>query len=42
MSTMSKLLNQCRKPTGWLGRVDLWGMNLHHSKVTDWGRTHLL
>jgi SAM-dependent methyltransferase len=41
VSTMSKLLNQCRKPTGWLGRFVLWTMNIHHSKVTDWGLKHL-
>ena len=41
MSTMSKLLNQCREPTGWLGRFTLWSMNMHHSKVTDWGLKHI-
>jgi len=34
---MSKLLDQCRKPTGWLGRLFLWIMNLRHSKLTEWG-----
>lgn len=34
---MSNLLDQCRKPTGWLGRLFLWIMNLRHSKLTDWG-----
>ena len=41
MSTMSKLLNQCRMPTGWLGRFTLWTMNISHSKVTDWGLKHI-
>ena len=30
-------MNQCQKPTGWLGRIILWNMNARHSKVTDWG-----
>ena len=34
---MSKLLDQCRKPTGWLGRLFLWIMNRRHSKLTEWG-----
>jgi SAM-dependent methyltransferase len=41
MSIMSKLLNQCRKPTGWLGRAAAWGMNRGHSEVTDWGLGHI-
>lgn len=34
-------VNQCRKPSGWLGRFVLWIMNSHHSKVTDWGLSHV-
>jgi hypothetical protein len=34
---MSKLLDQCRKPTGWLGRLFLWIMSRGHSKLTEWG-----
>ena len=34
---MSKLLDQCRKPTGWLGRLFLWIMSGRHSKLTEWG-----
>ena len=30
-------LDQCKKPSGWLGRFILWSMNSRHSKVTDWG-----
>ncbi len=30
-------VNQCSKPTGWLGRFTLWRMNSSHSKLTDWG-----
>jgi SAM-dependent methyltransferase len=33
--------NQCQKPTGWLGRFVLWNMNSRHSKVTDWGLSHI-
>ncbi len=41
MSTMSKMLKQCRKPKGWVGRSVAWGMNLSHSKMTDWGMSHI-
>lgn len=34
-------MNQCQKPTGWLGRFVLWNMNSHHSKVTDWGLSNI-
>jgi ubiquinone/menaquinone biosynthesis C-methylase UbiE len=37
----SRLLNQCRKPNGWLGRFVLRRMNRRHSKLTDWGLTHV-
>src|SRR5215468_2274595 len=30
-------VNQCSKPSGWLGRLSLWRMNASHSKLTDWG-----
>ncbi len=33
--------NQCSKPTGWFGRFTLWRMNLSHSRLTDWGLTHV-
>jgi len=32
---------QCQKPSGWLGRLVLWNMNSRHSKVTDWGLSHI-
>ena len=41
MSIMSKVLRQCRKPTGWLGRQVARGMNVSHSKMTDWGLDHI-
>ena len=37
MASESTRVNQCQKPTGWLGRLILWNMNSRHSKVTDWG-----
>jgi ubiquinone/menaquinone biosynthesis C-methylase UbiE len=30
-------VNQCSKPTGWLGKFSLWRMNASHSKLTGWG-----
>ena len=41
MSLIDKLLNQCSKPTGWLGRFSLWTMNIRHAKLTDWGLEHV-
>jgi SAM-dependent methyltransferase len=38
---MSKVLRQCRKPAGWLGRVTARGMNRSHSELTDWGLRHV-
>ena len=37
----SRQVNQCSKPTGWLGRFTLWRMNSSHSKLTDWGLGHV-
>jgi ubiquinone/menaquinone biosynthesis C-methylase UbiE len=34
-------VNQCQKPTGWLGRFVLRNMNSRHSTVTDWGLSHI-
>lgn len=34
-------VNQCSKPTGWLGRFNLWRMNASHSGLTDWGLGHI-
>jgi SAM-dependent methyltransferase len=34
-------LTQFQKPTGQLGRRTLEGMNKYHSKLTDWGLTHV-
>jgi ubiquinone/menaquinone biosynthesis C-methylase UbiE len=35
------LINQCRKPRGWLGRFFLWEMGGRHVDVTDWGLGHI-
>ena len=32
---------QYKKPTGASGRIVLAGMNKHHSKLTDWGLSHV-
>jgi len=34
-------VNQCSKPTGWLGRFNLWRMNASHAGLTDWGLGHV-
>lgn len=34
-------VNQCQKPTGWIGRLVLWNMNSRHSKLTDWGLSYV-
>jgi SAM-dependent methyltransferase len=31
---------QCKKPTGFFGRLTLRRMNKSHSNLTDWGLTH--
>ncbi len=38
----SWLFGQNRKPTGLFGRVRVRIMNVEHSKLTDWGLTHVL
>jgi cyclopropane fatty-acyl-phospholipid synthase-like methyltransferase len=34
---MAWMFQQVRKPSGWLGRRVVRGMNLSHSAMTDWG-----
>lgn len=34
-------VSQFKKPRGWLGRLLLRNMNSRHSKVTDWGLSHV-
>ena len=41
MGIMSKFLNQWRKPTGRLGEVLAWLLNVSHSKGTNWGLQHI-
>lgn len=36
-----RVLRQCVKPSGWLGRLNLRSMNRRHSKLTDWGLQHV-
>ena len=41
MAGKNQLIDQCRKPAGWLGRFLLWVWNIRHSRVTDWGLRHV-
>ena len=41
MTILSKLLKQCRRPAGWLGRLTAIGMNRSHAEQTDWGLSHV-
>jgi ubiquinone/menaquinone biosynthesis C-methylase UbiE len=41
MGAADKVIGQCRKPSGFFGRFVLWDMNRHHSKLTDWGLSHV-
>jgi SAM-dependent methyltransferase len=41
VASRSTRANPCKKPTGWLGKLVLRIMNLQHSKVTDWGLSHI-
>ena len=34
-------VSQCQKPSGWLGRFIVANMNSRHSKLTDWGLSHV-
>ncbi len=34
-------VSHCQKPKGWIGRLVLRNMNRRHSKVTDWGLSHV-
>lgn len=42
MTSRTAPVNQCSKPTGWLGRFTLWRMNASHSPLTDWGLGHIV
>jgi len=34
-------MNQCKKPSGLLGKFVLWTMNQRHGGLTDWGLSHI-
>jgi len=41
MSLMEKMVKQCKKPTGTFGRFMARSMNYGHSKVAQWGLSHV-
>lgn len=41
ISAPPRLIGQCRRPHGWLGRWFLGNMNKRHSPLTDWGLSHV-
>lgn len=41
MGLFKKIMNQTRKPQGFLGGMMVKGMNNGHAKVADWGLSHL-
>ena len=41
MASRKRRGNQCQRPAGLVGRFVLWNMNSRHSKVTDWGLSHI-
>jgi len=41
MGFMEKMIRQCRKPTGLLGRFVGIGMNRGHNKLRRWGLSHI-
>ena len=41
MTDKTPQFDQCRKPTGRMGRFTLWRMNWSHSRLTDWGLTKI-
>lgn len=41
MGLYKKFVNQTRKPEGLLGKMMVNGMNSGHSKLADWGMSHL-
>jgi SAM-dependent methyltransferase len=41
MSTLKRLLNQCKRPNGAFGRVLARGMNSSHSPLTTWALGHI-
>ncbi len=41
MGIRSRFLSQWRKPTGRLGRILAWVLNVSHAKGTSWGLQHI-
>lgn len=41
VSFTTAYLKQFRHPSGWFGRFNLWTMNRRHSRLTDWGLSHV-
>jgi SAM-dependent methyltransferase len=41
MADPNKVLAQFQKPSGWIGRLNVWDMNRRHSRLTDWGLKHV-
>lgn len=41
MADHTQRVTQCQKPSGWFGRLIVRNMNSRHSKLTDWGLTHV-
>ena len=41
MGLFKNFVSQTRKPEGFLGKIMLSGMNSGHSKMADWGFSHL-
>ncbi len=42
MRILRRLLEQWRRPTGWLGRLVVRAMNVSHSGVAGWALTHVV
>ena len=41
MDVMSRVLEHCRQPEGWLGELVAWQMNFGHAKLVRWGLAHV-
>ena len=41
MGFIKKILNQTRKPEGFLGKIMVNNMNSGHAALSDWGMSHL-
>jgi ubiquinone/menaquinone biosynthesis C-methylase UbiE len=41
VANQTRHVTQCQKPSGWFGRLIVRNMNSRHSKLTDWGLSHV-